>query len=91
MALASRTSAPKIAQQLLDHFEIARYFEHQEIYPGDKTVHFAKLQEATGIPYSEMIFFDDEQRNIEDVASLGVQVHLVTHGITRKLLWDVAL
>ena len=91
MALASRTSAPKIARQLLEIFEITHHFEHQEIYPGDKTTHFLALQKATDIPYSEMVFFDDEHRNIEDVASLGVQVHLVTHGITRQLLSEIPL
>ncbi|MGJ8724242.1 MAG: magnesium-dependent phosphatase-1 [Roseibacillus sp.] len=90
MAVASRTSAPKIARQLLELFKIAHHFEHQEIYPGDKTAHFAALQKATGLPYSEMTFFDDELRNIEDVSSLGVQCHLVTIGISRQMLRNLA-
>lgn len=89
MALASRTSAPQVARQLLEFFEISHHFPHQEIYPGDKTAHFAELKKATGILYSEMAFFDDEQRNIEDVSSLGVQAHLVTRGMDKELLRKV--
>lgn len=86
LALASRTSAPPVARQLLDLFGIASFFAHQAIYPGDKTAHFAALQQETGIPYSEMLFFDDERRNIADVSALGVQSHLITHGLTPKEL-----
>ncbi|KAL9067078.1 MAG: hypothetical protein Q9157_006928, partial [Trypethelium eluteriae] len=46
-------------------------FAHLEIYPGSKMTHFARLHAATGIPYAEMLFFDDESRNRE-VEKLGV-------------------
>ena len=85
LALASRTSAPEVAKQLLNLLDIDFYFSQQEIYPGEKSVHFEALQRKTGIPYEEMLFFDDEQRNIAEVSSLGVQCHLVTHGLTREL------
>ena len=91
LALASRTSAPHIAHQLLELFEIAHYFSYQEIYPSDKTVHFAALKEQTGIRYQEMIFFDDEPRNISDVTGIGAQAHLVTHGITHDLIRETLL
>jgi predicted enzyme involved in methoxymalonyl-ACP biosynthesis len=32
-----------------------------------KTEHFQKIQRKTGIPYKSMLFFDDEDRNIETV------------------------
>ncbi|KAF2231225.1 hypothetical protein EV356DRAFT_507161 [Viridothelium virens] len=57
-------------------------FAHLEIYPGSKMTHFARLHAATGIPYAEMLFFDDESRNRE-VEKLGVVMCLVRDGVTR--------
>ncbi|KAG6901565.1 hypothetical protein C0995_010499 [Termitomyces sp. Mi166 len=37
---------------------------------GSKLTHFMKIHQRTGIPYSEMLFFDDEHRNAE-VEELG--------------------
>jgi magnesium-dependent phosphatase 1 len=59
------------------------FFDHMEIYPGSKTTHFAKLHKATGVPYEEMLFFDDEARN-RNVEPLGVTMYLVRDGVTRK-------
>lgn len=86
LALASRTSAPDIARDLLDLFGIARHFPHQHIHPGDKSAHFHALHRETGVAFSEMIFFDDETRNIESVSRLGVAAHLVTRGMNRDAL-----
>ncbi|KAF2092658.1 magnesium-dependent phosphatase-1 [Rhizodiscina lignyota] len=58
------------------------FFDHLEIYPGSKKTHFRKLHEATGVAYSEMLFFDDESRN-RDTESLGVTMQLVRDGVTR--------
>lgn len=58
------------------------FFDYKEIYPGSKRTHFARLHKATGIPYSEMLFFDDESRN-RDTESLGVTMQLVRNGVTR--------
>lgn len=43
----------------------------QEIFSSwtHKTDHFQKLKHTTGVPYSEMLFFDDENRNIQAVRS----------------------
>jgi len=30
-----------------------------------------RFHEATGIPFSHMLFFDDEKRNVESVSTLG--------------------
>lgn len=32
-----------------------------EIYPGSKRTHFKRIHERTGIPFHEMLFFDDMQ------------------------------
>ncbi len=81
MALASRTTEPGWARQLLDLMDLPHRFPFQEIYPGEKTQHFASLQKETGIPYSEMLFFDDEPRNIADVQAIGVDARLISDGL----------
>lgn len=86
IAIASRTHSPEIARKLMEMFGIRKYFAHEEIYPGSKVVHFAQLQAATGLPFKNMFFFDDEHRNVHEVGSLGVRTHLVYEGMNRKLL-----
>lgn len=43
----------------------------------------ANLKKSTGIPYDEMLFFDDESRN-KNVEELGVVMCLVPSGVTRS-------
>lgn len=85
MALASRTYEPGWARQLLDLLGIYDRFQYEEIYPGDKDRHFKALKKQTGLLYDNMVFFDDEPRNVRDVAQLGVQSVHVRNGMT----WDV--
>lgn len=89
LALASRTDAPEIARELLRLFGIDGFFAHRQIYPGDKSSHFHALKEETGTPFGEMMFFDDEPRNIHSVARLGVAARLVSGGLTREHLEQV--
>ncbi|MCU4162826.1 magnesium-dependent phosphatase-1 [Carboxylicivirga caseinilyticus] len=86
MALASRTSAPSWARQLLDLFEIEDFFAYQEIYPSSKIAHFNQLKKDSGIPFNKMVFFDDEMRNIQEVGSLGVHAVYVRDGINTSIV-----
>jgi magnesium-dependent phosphatase 1 len=52
-----------------------------EIYPSSKIRHFEAIHRRTGIPFTEMLFFDDESRN-RDTESLGVTMWLVRDGVT---------
>lgn len=52
-----------------------------QIYPGSKITHMQKLHKDTGVPFEEMLFFDDESRN-RDTESLGVTMWLVRDGTT---------
>ncbi|KAK3687892.1 acid phosphatase-domain-containing protein [Podospora appendiculata] len=52
-----------------------------EIYEGTKLRHFEAISRRTGVPFEEMLFFDDERPNFE-VERLGVTMHLVSNGLT---------
>ncbi|XP_042333013.1 magnesium-dependent phosphatase 1-like [Sceloporus undulatus] len=86
MAAASRTGEIRGATQLLDLFGINCYFHYTQIYPGSKVTHFQRLSQESGIPLCEMLFFDDENRNIYDVSKLGVTCVLVPSGMNLSLL-----
>ncbi|CAL1285767.1 unnamed protein product, partial [Larinioides sclopetarius] len=45
-----------------------------------------KMQEASGISYSDMLFFDDEERNISDLRTIGVTSILVPDGVNKQIL-----
>lgn len=84
-ALASRTEQPAWARELLDLLEATHRFAFAEIYPSSKRKHFAALRENTGVAYEEMLFFDDEMRNIIEVSRLGVTSVHVDEGLTDDL------
>ncbi|KAK0643752.1 acid phosphatase-domain-containing protein [Cercophora newfieldiana] len=52
-----------------------------EIYEGTKLHHFEVISRRTGIPYDQMLFFDDERPNRE-VEKLGVTMRLVDDGLS---------
>jgi len=86
IAAASRTYEPGWAQDLLHLFDIDKYFDLKEIYPNSKIAHFKRIQNYFKLPYSEMVFFDDEYRNIEEVGRLGVNVVFVDEGLQAPMV-----
>ncbi len=86
IAIASRTNAPTIAKQLLHMFEIDHFFDAREIYPGSKLTHFDRIMKQLNVSADEIVFFDDEYRNIEDVRSIGVEAVLVENGLNKELV-----
>ena len=59
------------------------YFDFVQIFPANKTQHFARIRQASGIVYEDMLFFDDEARNRNVETELGVSFCLVRDGMTR--------
>lgn len=65
------------------------YFTHPQIFPGSKTTHFERLQEASRkagdeVAFADMLFFDDEARNRNVEVELGVTFWLVRDGVTNE-------
>ncbi|RWR74135.1 magnesium-dependent phosphatase 1 [Cinnamomum micranthum f. kanehirae] len=84
MAIASRSPTPDIAKTFLNKLEIQSMFVAQEIFSSwtHKTEHFQRIHRRTGVPFKSMLFFDDEDRNIESVSNMGVTSILVGDGVT---------
>ncbi|KAG6417435.1 hypothetical protein SASPL_119594 [Salvia splendens] len=83
IAVASRSPTPDKANTFLEKLGIKSFFVAQEIFSSwtHKTVHFQKLKQRTGVPYNEMLFFDDEDRNIQAVSKMSVTSILVDDGV----------
>ncbi|CAI6348495.1 unnamed protein product [Macrosiphum euphorbiae] len=86
ISVASRTGETDGAEQLIQLFGWNKYFENKQIYPGSKDTHINKISKKCNIKLDEMIFFDDEQRNIVDLERLGVVSILVKNGMTMPVL-----
>ncbi|XP_073307556.1 uncharacterized protein [Primulina huaijiensis] len=83
IAIASRSPTPDIANTFLEKLGVKSMFVSQEIFSSwtHKTDHFQRIHQKTGIPYNEMLFFDDEDRNIDTVSKMGVTSILVDNGV----------
>ncbi|XP_059647992.1 uncharacterized protein LOC132294230 [Cornus florida] len=83
IAIASRSPTADIAKTFLDKLEIKSMFVAQEIFSSwtHKTEHFQRINRRTGMPFNSMLFFDDEDRNIESVSKMGVTSILVGNGV----------
>ncbi|EOX91942.1 Haloacid dehalogenase-like hydrolase superfamily protein isoform 3 [Theobroma cacao] len=75
IAIASRSPTPQIAKTFLDKLGIRSMFVAEEIFSSwtHKTEHFQRIHRRTGVPFSSMLFFDDEDRNIEADGNTCIQ------------------
>ncbi|XP_061370855.1 uncharacterized protein LOC133313482 [Gastrolobium bilobum] len=83
VAIASRSPTPDIATSFLNKLNINSMFVAQEIFSSwtHKTDHFQRIHSRTSVPFNSMLFFDDENRNIQAVSKMGVTCVLVEHGV----------
>ncbi|XP_046390533.1 magnesium-dependent phosphatase 1-like [Ischnura elegans] len=86
LGVASRIENIEAADQLMKYFNLKNYFSYIFVYPGTKTNHFKDLRMHTGVEFKDMMFFDDDRRNIRDISRLGVMSVQVESGITLELL-----
>ena len=56
---------------------------HLHIYKANKSRQLKKISEETGIALNEMIFFDNQSNNCQDVSKVNVTVAYVPDGVTR--------
>ena len=60
-----------------------------EIAFENKKYHFRRLQKKTGVPYEQMVFFDNEYGNIRSVGTLGVKCIYTPDGMKQEH-WEEA-
>ncbi|EUB61269.1 Magnesium-dependent phosphatase 1 [Echinococcus granulosus] len=86
LGVASMTSSPRVGHKLIKLFGWDKYFDYVEIYPVSKVKHFETLAKRSGLPFYQMLFFDDLSFNIREVGSLGVHAVLAPNGVDLTLL-----
>jgi magnesium-dependent phosphatase 1 len=73
MAIASRTSLRNEAIELLKLYNWFEYFDAYEMHSGSKCVHISEITNKLKITNkSQILFFDDDPRNIYDTQRLGL-------------------
>ncbi|KAK7319487.1 hypothetical protein RJT34_04208 [Clitoria ternatea] len=83
LAIASKSPTPQIATTYLDKLNIRSMFVAEEIFYSwtNKIDHFQKIHSKTGVPFNSMLFFDDDDNNIQGVSKMGVTSILVRNGV----------
>lgn len=93
LCLASSCDEPSWARECLskivvdpnDGTVIQNLVTVSEIHKGNKQSHLRNIQKETGIPFENMVFFDDQRQNCVSVAKLGVTCyHVPNAGITAR-------
>mmetsp|Transcript_24030 Transcript_24030/g.35606 ORF Transcript_24030/g.35606 Transcript_24030/m.35606 type:complete len:196 (-) Transcript_24030:255-842(-) len=90
VAVASRTDEPSWAHSCMDWLRLRNgkslkeSIHYVEIDFGDKQLHFRNLKKQTGLSYKDMVFFDNEMRNIQSVSQLGVKCVYTPDGMMKE-------
>jgi len=83
--VASRTEEKVAAEQLITLFGWDKFFKYKEMFFVDSKIsHFDNIRTKSEIDLEDMLFFDDEPRNIYEVQRFGVVAYLVEDGITMR-------
>jgi len=95
VAYVSCTDEPDWAEECMDLFRagslsLQQTVDIKEIYKANKNKHFQSLHKKTGIPYEDMIFFDNENHNCVNVQPLGVTCIYTPKGMTQEA-WEQGL
>ena len=86
--VASRTDEPGWAKFCMDQLIVEDgstlsmcFGDRIEISFDNKKNHLQRLHRSTGIPFENMVFFDNEYGNIRSVGSLGVRCFYTPDGM----------
>uniref|UniRef100_A0A6T6SH26 Magnesium-dependent phosphatase-1 n=1 Tax=Hemiselmis tepida TaxID=464990 RepID=A0A6T6SH26_9CRYP len=88
VAYCSCTDEPSWAAECMKLFEVGggitmeKAAPIKQIFKANKTEHFKRIHKDTGIPYEQMIFFDNEEHNCRSVKQLGVTCIYTPRGMT---------
>lgn len=91
VGISSRTDEPTWAKELLQKFQLPESkVPLQTVFRGpieisydSKTSHFERISKSTGVPFEEILFFDNEFGNCKSVSRQGVSVCHCPDGVTR--------
>lgn len=81
IAIASRAQQTHKGYKLMELYGLDQFIDHDlliHIYGGSKTAHFKRIKEnyekvyGQKIDYKDMVFFDDQDDNHEEISLLGV-------------------
>lgn len=80
--------APKNRPEIKSLWDVLPSRDYIQAYSSGlsraKTKHFTVLQRVTGVPFSKMLFFDDDHTNITTAAAQGViAINVMGTGVTR--------
>jgi len=99
VAAASCCDEPAWAHECLKTFEVEAGGRRlklddivtvQRIHKGNKVKHFEEIRQATGCDFQDMVFFDNEPYNCDNVVTLGVTCIYCPGGVTPQV-WRRAL
>jgi magnesium-dependent phosphatase 1 len=89
LAIASRSITPELAMNAIELLGWKDYFSSIQIYPTPKSRHMNKIQEELRLAgFQEVLFFDDDQRNIVATRPMGVCAIQVdqSSGLTMEMM-----
>ena len=92
VAIASRCDEPQWAHELLSKFEVLPgvtmidVANHNlvQIHSGNKKSHFAQISKSSGVAYPDMLFFDDDPWNIDQVKPISTLSLYARADLTRR-------
>lgn len=85
LGVISQTRYNVTFNKLLDLFDISKYFTFREAYPLSKQRHIEIINIKSDIDFGDMLYFDDEYKEIPDVADLTtVPILIGDEGVTME-------
>lgn len=88
LVVASRSPASHLALKAIDIYGWTQYFSTFQIYPQIKSEHMHEIQKKLNLDsFEDVIFFDDQMKNIIATANLGISSFLVgTNGLDHEAI-----
>ena len=79
------TVPPHGNDEMKDGVPLKQVAHAEQIFKSNKKIHFQRLQKQfPKVPFTKMLFFDNERGNISSVSQLGVKCVYCPDGITSE-------